>query len=223
MSHDHLLPPGVDAADADLLRRAYALETQDQGQVLYQEWAATYDRTMLDGLGYVSPRLLAERFAAAVPWRDRPVLDLGCGTGLVGVELGDHGFERIDGFDLSEPMMEQAGARGIYGHLLVGDLNQPLTIPDGAYGAAICNGTFTSGHVGAGCLDEILRIIEPGGVFACAIHHAVWRDLGFEAAFERLVGNGAMQIVEIVESVYYESSEATDGRLCIVRRAPQRA
>lgn len=214
----HLIPPGVNEVDAELLRRAYELGDQDEGQQLYSQWAPTYDATMVDGLGYVSPQRLVERLAAAVAWRDRPVLDVGCGTGLVGDELVANGFSAIDGLDLSAEMLEVARARGTYGQLLQADLTQPLPIADAAYEAVVCNGTFTSGHVDARCLAELIRILVPGGVLAAAVHHAVWDTFGFAEAFERLTAAGVLAPIEVVESAYYATSPASDGRLCVFRR-----
>jgi predicted TPR repeat methyltransferase len=218
MAHDELIPDGVDEHGAALLRRAYALSTQDEGAELYREWADTYDRTMLDGLGYRSPQRLVDQFARLVLWRDQPVLDIGCGTGLVGVELAGHGFGTIDGLDLSVPMMDEAMARGIYRTAIAADLNQPLPVADGAYGAAISTGTFTSGHVGASCLDEIVRVLRPGGLLSCTVHHAVWHDLGFDEGFARLEREGALTAVEVVTGGFYEST-SDDGRFCLYRRA----
>jgi predicted TPR repeat methyltransferase len=215
MSHDELIPLNVGEPEAALLRRAYALSTRAEGEQLYREWATTYDRTMVDGLGYISPALLADLFARNVEWRDDRVLDLGCGTGLVGAELAIQGFATFDGLDLSTDMMAEAERRGIYDQFIAADLTARLPIETGSYSAAICNGTFTSGHVDASCLDEVLRIIRPGGVFACAVHHSVWDALGFAVAFDRLTSAGALEVVEIVESAYYRSSAATDGRLCV--------
>jgi predicted TPR repeat methyltransferase len=218
MSHDELIPPNVGEHEAALLRRAYALSTQSEGAQLYSEWASTYNRTMVDGLGYTSPGLLAELFARCVAWRDQRVLDLGCGTGLVGAELVRHGFSTFDGLDLSTEMMAEADRREIYGEFIVADLTKRLPIPSDRYGAAICNGTFTSGHVDASCLPEVLRIVAPGGFLACAVHHSVWEALGFATAFDRLTATGAIESVTIVESAYYRSSVATDGRLCVFRK-----
>ncbi len=218
VSHDDIIPPGVDERDAALLRRAYALQSRTDGERLYRDWAATYDRTMVEGLGYVSPMLLVAQFARAVDWRDSPIIDLGCGTGLVGAELRRHGFCAIDGLDVSEPMMAEARQRGVYHTLMSADLTQPIPIADASYAAAVCNGTFTSGHVGASCLDEVVRIIAPGGLLSCAVHHSVWDSQGFATKFEELAATGRLVAVEIVESPYYASSPATDGRLCLYRR-----
>lgn len=213
-----MIPPSVDAADAELLRRAYALSSQAESEALYREWAATYDRTMIDGLGYISPQRLALLFARRVEWRDAAVLDIGCGTGLVGAELVAHGFTTLDGLDLSLEMMATAQQRGIYRRFITADLNEPLAIDDGVYGAVVCNGTFTSGHVDARCLDEIVRIIVVGGFFTCAVHHAVWDDCGFADGFARLTSSGQLADVEVFEATYYESSPNPDGRFCLFQR-----
>jgi predicted TPR repeat methyltransferase len=218
MSSEHLIPPGVDEQDAALLRRAYALNDQTEGAQLYREWASTYDRTMIDGLGYVSPQRLVEVFARNTTRRNGDVLDLGCGTGLIGVELASHGFTTFDGLDLSVEMMAEAERRSLYRRCLTADLTTPLALPDASYFAAICNGTFTSGHVDAACLDELVRIIEPGGYLVCAVHHVVWDASGFAVGFARLEGAGLLVPVEVVESAYYLSSSGTDGRLCVFRR-----
>src|SRR5215510_11910475 len=105
------IPEGVDPASAALLRRAYDLNDVAEGQQLYREWAESYDATMLDGLGYTAPRLLVELFAEAAPATFGPILDLACGTGLVGAELAQHGFTPIDGVDLSRAMMDVAARR----------------------------------------------------------------------------------------------------------------
>lgn len=220
MAHDDLIPPDVDKRDAALLRRAYALTNLDDGMELYTEWASTYDRTMIEGLGYISHRRLVDVLCQHVLWRDRAVVDIGCGTGLVGVELAVEGFTTIDGLDLSTAMIAQASDRGCYRRLVEADLTGRLPLDDHAYGAVVCNGTFTSGHVDASCLGEIIRLLEPGGVLACAVHHAVWHSGGFAEAFERLTESGELTEQAIVESAYYLSSVDTDGRLCVFATRP---
>jgi predicted TPR repeat methyltransferase len=215
---DELVPPGVDQRDAALLRRAYALTTQADGEQLYAEWATSYDTTMVDGLGYEIHRTAADRFAAEVPWRDRRVLDIGCGTGLVGVALAAHGFTHVDGIDLSPAMLAVARATNVYGELAVADLTQPLDIADATFDSAICTGTFTSGHVDATCLDEIVRVLKPGAVFVTSVHRVVWRDKGFAEAFDRLAADGKIAIIEIVGVHFYENSPSSDGNLCVIRR-----
>ena len=56
-----------------------------------------------------------------------PVLDLACGTGLVGEALATRGFARLTGVDLSADMLGQARAKGCYDRLVAGDV---AALPD---------------------------------------------------------------------------------------------
>jgi predicted TPR repeat methyltransferase len=215
---DGLIPPGVDERDAALLKRAYSLRDQRDGQELYAEWAETYDTTMVAGLGYVAPTFFADRFAAVVPWRDGLVLDVGCGTGLVGEALSMHGFVRLEGLDLSEAMLAQAARRGIYQRQTIADLTLPLELTDDSFDAVVCSGTFTSGHVTAECLDELVRVLRAGGILAASVHNAVWESGGFVQAFDRLQHAGRLELIEMTAVPFYGTSAVPDGRICIFRR-----
>ena len=94
MSSSNRLPPAVDARSAELLERAYALDSDEETHRLYRDWADTYDKTMLDGLGYLSPRLVSELLATGISDLNGRVLDVGAGTGLAGTGIG-HGNRNI--------------------------------------------------------------------------------------------------------------------------------
>lgn len=86
-------------------------------------------RTLFDGgadrfeahivaLGYRIPGLIrrhVEAFAALA--NTGPVLDLGCGTGLVALALSDLPLGPLTGIDISPRMLEQARAKGLYSTL----------------------------------------------------------------------------------------------------------
>ncbi len=55
MVSSNRIPPKVDDKSARLLERAYALSSDTDTHELYRDWAETYDKTMLEGLGYLSP------------------------------------------------------------------------------------------------------------------------------------------------------------------------
>lgn len=178
------------------VRRAYGLAGVDEAQALYREWSGTYDDHMVGELGYVAPDLIARRLAIHLDDRVTPVLDVGCGTGLTSVYLAEQGFANLDGIDITSDMLAKAQARGIYRNLIRADLTLPLDLDDGAYGAAISSGTFTHGHVGPEPLPELVRILRPGGLLACAIHKDVWQTKGFKAAFDRFERGGKLVHVE---------------------------
>lgn len=81
---------------------------------LYARFASFYDRSMGDDLGYRAPELLAGALAGVLgERRDLHVLDLGCGTGLLGRHLRDRA-ETLVGIDLSPAMLSRARRRRIY-------------------------------------------------------------------------------------------------------------
>jgi len=72
---------------AALVQRAYALSSAEESKALYRDWATSYDQSMLDGLGYLTPTLTAELLTRHLDARDAAILDIGSGTGLAGVAL----------------------------------------------------------------------------------------------------------------------------------------
>ncbi len=118
MASSNRIPATVDARSAELLERAYALDNDADARKLYRDWAATYDDTMLAGLGYLAPRLVSDLLSTRVSDLTGRVLDVGAGTGLAGQELHTRGFTRLDAFDYSAEM------------LAVADLMEQLRAPE---------------------------------------------------------------------------------------------
>jgi len=81
---------------------------------LYERFAPFYDENMTGELDYCAPERLHHAAAVALGARgDLDVLDLGCGTGLSGVQWRPQA-RRLVGVDLSEPMVARARARRQY-------------------------------------------------------------------------------------------------------------
>lgn len=213
------IPGNVSPAAAALLERAYDLDSDAKSRALYRDWAETYDDTMLQGLGYRSPATVAQLLGAHLPDRAAPILDVGCGTGLVGRALAQQGFTAIDGLDMSREMMGVARRGGGYRHFIAADLNRPLPLPDACYGGASCAGTFTHGHVDARCLDELFRVLRSGAPFAFTVKLEVWEPLGFKDALARLERAGRITQAAFTHDRHYDSALQPDGVFCVYRRS----
>jgi SAM-dependent methyltransferase len=174
---------------------AYHLEDEAGMVEFYRKWAEDYDHQMLDELGYESPAMLAAKLREYLPDTAAAIFDIGCGTGLTCLPLAHWGYRE----------------------LLVGDVNQPLERADASYHGIISTGTFTHGHVGPGPLDEIFRILEPGGVLACTVHRDLWESMGFEARFAALVDENIAACLERKLDRYYRDGEP-EGWFCIYRK-----
>ena len=200
-----------------LLARAYGLKSPDQARALYRDWAGTYDAHLESGLGYIAPAQIAAMLDKALEDRTVRILDVGCGTGLVGERLAALGFSFIDGLDFSPEMLAAAAEKDIYHELLESDLEGTLGIADTIYDAAISCGTFTHGHVGPGALSEIFRVLRSGAVFACTIHTHLWADAGFAQHIAALEAGEIINVENIVDKPYFDAAEP-DGKFCLMRK-----
>jgi predicted TPR repeat methyltransferase len=70
---------------------------------------------------YFAPALVAEALRRHAPRPGLDILDIGCGTGLVGAAVRDLAG-RLDGVDISPAMLEKAGAKRLYDGLFQADL-----------------------------------------------------------------------------------------------------
>jgi len=88
---------------------------------LFDDYAARFDQHLEGVLKYRTPLRVAEIIRTRHPDLDLSVLDLGCGTGLLGKYLGP--IKRtFAGVDLSRKMLEQAMKVGVYTRLSVNDI-----------------------------------------------------------------------------------------------------
>lgn len=201
-----------------ILRRIYALDGDiDEIKRAYGQWASAYDEDTQKGMGYVAPLLGAAALAERVS-EDAEVLDAGCGTGLVGAALHEHGLEKIDGTDISPEMLDRAKAKGAYRQLSEADLTGQLKIATDTYDGVICVGVFTSGHVGPDALDELARVARPGAPIVATVHQNVWEKDGYPAQIDKMQRRGDIAVEQIMDAPYHEN-EGLRCQLCLLRAA----
>lgn len=137
---------------------------------LFDGYAARFERSLVDGLGYRMPQHLAGLLAEVAPGRHFEAgIDLGCGTGLMAREIRDR-VARLDGVDLSPAMVAEARVKGLYDGLAVGELVEDLaTRPSAAFDLVIAADVFCYlGDLGP-AFRAVARVMRPGAIFAFSV------------------------------------------------------
>ena len=189
-------------------------QNEDDLMNIYQEWAADYDDDNDNLLGTVSQPMSVQILQEYVKNKELKIIDVGCGTGLVGRELERAGFVNFDGIDISKEMIDIAKRRG-YSNLFIGSLNNKLPFTDGEYDAALCVGVFTHGHIGSDRLDELVRIVKPGGIICFTINEGVYASYGFNSKIKRLESEHVWKVIELRKNDYMVKKNVK-GFYCIV-------
>ena len=176
-------------------------DRSEQMKSIYADWAGSYDDDNDTKLGTVSQPNTVALLAKHLPDRAAQILDVGCGTGLVGKHLRKAGYSTFDGTDLTPEMLAVASNRG-YRRLFQADAGANLPVPDNSYNATLCVGVFTHGHVGPEGIGMLLRATSPGGLVVFTVNEGVWKTEGFDKATKELASSGRMLIVEAVKQDY---------------------
>jgi predicted TPR repeat methyltransferase len=135
---------------------------------LFDGIAQQFEHHLVRELEYQVPEALAilvrSRLAAG-----SCVIDLGCGTGLVGAAL--HGTQaQLVGVDLSPRMLEIAARSGAYARLEQGEIVEVLArIPADSVHAVLAADVFIYLGDLSAIFAAVSRVLAPGGLFAFSV------------------------------------------------------
>lgn len=104
------------------------LQTAPRGYVekLFDGYASRFEQALVEQLDYKTPDLISQLF-----YKEKgdelvgSVLDLGCGTGLVGEKIREN-CQRLEGIDLSQKMVELAARKQVYDKVTKADIVEYL-------------------------------------------------------------------------------------------------
>jgi ubiquinone/menaquinone biosynthesis C-methylase UbiE len=94
-------------------------------------------------------------------WRDKAIIDVGCGTGAILKQLGNP--EKNVGIDLAPEAISFCRQRGL-NNVQQGDIHA-LPFPDASFDAVICSSVLYHQWVSdvEGAVREMHRVLRPGG------------------------------------------------------------
>ena len=179
---------------------------------LYDDWVATRYDADLAAWGYdahvraadMLSTLLSTSLSSSLstslsssgsePASNSPVLDAGCGSGLVGAELRLRGIEPVIGGDFSPASVETARSRGVYHDVVELDLNRPLPFADGEFRAVVSVGVFSYLTDSEATIRELLRIVQVGGPVVFTQRTDLWEERDFAQLLGDLADAGVCDV-----------------------------
>lgn len=180
---------------------------------VYRDWAKKYDYDNDHVLGTVSQPKSVNLLSTRLKDKTAKIIDVGCGTGLVGEKLKAKDFIYFDGLDISKDMLSIAKSRG-YRNLFLGSLNKQLPVLDDAYDAAMCIGVFTHGHVSSDRFNELCRVVKPGGYVCFTINEGVFEEYGFKEMIAEFQLNKVWEVISLYKDDYM-TLENVKGYYCL--------
>jgi predicted TPR repeat methyltransferase len=178
--------------------------TSDPGAVAdrYDDWAQSYDDD-LASWSYQAPAVVAEIVIGRLPDAGS-VLDVGCGTGLVGRALRARGFAgRMVGLDISHASLDIARQGGAYASLERADLQQRLTFDDDSVDAVVCVGVMTYLPEVEAVWRELARVARPRGLVVATQREDLWHTRSCQSVVDRLQDDGVWTDLEITGPAPY--------------------
>ena len=190
----------------------YKLKTTKDVMRQYDKWGDKYDQDMVDW-NYTGPKETVNIFKKYALIKDIKILDAGCGTGLVGIELKKFGYTNIDGADLSKKLLNLI-PKDIYNKLEEIDLNKSLNKKSNIYDAVLCVGTFTFGHLKPPALDELIRVTKNKGLICFTVNEGIYEEYGFDKKIKELTDNKTWNVKEFFKSDYITTKDV-EAWLCL--------
>ena len=203
--------------DTDNKLPIYKLTSKDKVLKYYDDWTknAQFNQDMIDW-EYTAPVNTVQLLDKYIHDKNIKILDAGCGSGLAGIELKKRGFTNIYGVDFSQSMLNLI-PNNIYQTLELIDLNEPLKYDDNDFGAIICVGTFTYGHVKAHALDEFIRVTNKNGYICFTINEGIYKEYKFDKKINELSQNKSLEVLNLSKSSYIVNKDV-EAWLCLVKK-----
>jgi predicted TPR repeat methyltransferase len=192
---------------------AYSYEKPEDLARYYDDSASQYD-DYVNQVKYILHLKVAAEYVMNVSSWGR-ILDIGCGTGLLGQAISNIlPSMQIDGVDISPEMLgiakekqNQVLNKPSYKNLFLHDVAKDWSFTNTRYDALVSSGVFTSGHLMPKDIVSSLKLLLGRGLFLSSIKKNHYEKYGFEQVIQQLFDDGhilepSFKVVNSYDSEY---------------------
>ncbi|XP_071495347.1 methyltransferase-like protein 27 [Diadema antillarum] len=150
---------------------------QDEAELAYDDIANSYDQ-ILKCLSYKADEETTNVILQTVPDRNGMILEVGCGTGVVGEMMYTKGYRNVYGLDISAECLKLASKKGVYRETIKANFDGTchLDFTDGYFDALYSVGCFAPGHLKGDSLPEMIRLTKSGGHIIITLRENVFEQ-----------------------------------------------
>lgn len=178
-------------------------------------------------LGYPDPMKVAEKCAKYAKLRglDKDkvrILDIGCGTGLIGKYLAQKGFKHIVGLDVSTMMLAKARSKGVYEQLVEHDLLDPESYPahlKDSFDIVVASGLVNNNNLEEGVFEDMMRACVKKGLIIFAAKFSYIGEYWYDEWLAKFREESRLKHLEQEDFFKYDRITSSIGRFS---RTPSR-
>ena len=183
----------------------------------YDLWAKQYEKELLEDYGYCAHIIGSKAFSTNELRKSCNIIDIGCGTGLVGESLKSSGFLNISGLDVSSKMIAIAKKKQIYKEFYQKKIENLEGVILKPFEALICVGSFGLGHIGPESLVLLVKLVEKNSLIIIFMNAEPFNLENYMDYIEDLNKKNLINIVDIQDHNYMTKLDRP-GKLLIFRR-----
>jgi predicted TPR repeat methyltransferase len=206
----------------------------DYLEAVFDGYAERFEAHLI-GLGYSIPGLIRTALLTQLPGHAPaqpigPILDLGCGTGLVAIALSDLPIAGLVGVDISGTMLQHAAAKNLYTELQQADLETVLADTQRDWAVITAADVFCY----FGDLEAVFTAaharLRPGGLFIFSVESLAAQPDAWQLGPNGRYLHGQLYVSHVAaqagfviravqhETLRYEDNQPVDGLIVTLER-----
>lgn len=190
-------------------------KTQQEILSFYNERAEFYD-LFLDETNYILHETLAQEAAARFTDVVGRAMDLGCGSGRVGISFKLLKPKvTVDGLDFSQAMCAVSLKRAVYNNIHNIDFKGDISVINESYDLILSAGVFTPGHFDENDFVKCSSLLHTGGLGVVAIKKDWFELKNFQQKIDELISSDAIKNVFYNEVSIWDNPDFTDTAIIV--------